>query len=100
MEVNGSGGRLDRKNFKREIRKKKKPQRKKNIAGSVKPGKPYARKYGLSVWPNPFGRVNKPFFPVCLLWVTACSIYGQAVIHGFPLPAQKNSEKEKSSEKP
>jgi hypothetical protein len=32
--------------------------------------------------------------------VTACSIYGQAVIHGFPLPAQRNSEKEKSSEKP
>uniref|UniRef100_UPI003FEDC0C7 hypothetical protein n=1 Tax=Bacteroides clarus TaxID=626929 RepID=UPI003FEDC0C7 len=45
MEVNGSGGRLDRKNFKREIRKKKKPQRKRNIAGSVKPGKPHARKY-------------------------------------------------------
>ena len=45
MEVNGSGGRLDRKNFKREIRKKKKPQRKRNIAGSVKPGKPPARKY-------------------------------------------------------
>ncbi|WP_418681493.1 hypothetical protein, partial [Alistipes putredinis] len=42
----------------------------------------------------------KSFFPVCLLWVTACFIYGQAVIHGFPLPAQKNSEKEKSSEKP
>ena len=45
MEVNGSRGRLDRKNFKREIRKKKKPQRKRNIAGSVKPGKPHARKY-------------------------------------------------------
>ena len=45
------------------------------------------------------GRV-KTFFPVCLLWVTACSIYGQAVIHGFPLPAQRNSEKEKLSEKP
>ncbi|MFT0425655.1 hypothetical protein ACMSE9_23315, partial [Bacteroides thetaiotaomicron] len=42
----------------------------------------------------------KSFFPVCLLWVTACSIYGQAVIYGFTLPAQKNSEKEKSSEKP
>ena len=27
--------------------------------------------------------------------MTACSIYGQAVIHGFPLPAQRNSEKEK-----
>ena len=95
MEVNGSGGRLDRKNFKREIRKKKKPQRKRNIAGSVKPGKPPARKCGLSVWPNTFGRANKPFFPVCLLWVTACAIHGQAVMHGFPLTAQRNSKKEK-----
>ena len=99
MEVNGSRGRLDRKTSKEKSVKKTSPTEK-NIAGSVKPGKPYARKYGLSVWPNPFGRANKPFFPVCLLWVTACSIYGQAVIHGFPLPAQRNSEKEKSSEKP
>ena len=41
----------------------------------------------------PVGHI-KSFFPVCLLWVTGCSIYGQAVIHGFPLPAQRNSEKE------
>ena len=44
MEVNGSGGRLDRKTSK-EKSVKKKPQRKRNIAGSVKPGKPHARKY-------------------------------------------------------
>ena len=100
MEVNGSGGRLDGENFKGEIRKKKKPQRKRNIAGSVKPGKPPARKYGLSVCPNPFGRADKSFFPVCLLWVTACTIHGQAVTHSFPLPAQKDSEKEKSTENP
>ncbi|WP_215681945.1 hypothetical protein, partial [Phocaeicola vulgatus] len=56
----------------------------------------YTRKYGLSVWPNPFGRVNKPFFPVCLLWVTACPIYGRAVTCSFPLPAQKNSKRKKS----
>ena len=33
-------------NFKREIREKRKSPTKKNIAGSVKPGKPPARKYG------------------------------------------------------
>jgi len=54
----------------------------------------------LSVRPDVSGWADKIFFPVCLLWVTACSIYGQAVIHGFPLPAQKNSEKEQSSENP
>ena len=40
------------------------------------------------------GRI-KSFFPVCLLWVTACAIHGQAVMHGFPLTAQRNSKKEK-----
>ncbi|EKC68885.1 hypothetical protein OBE_04699 [human gut metagenome] len=46
MEVNGSGGRLDRKTSKEKSVKKRNPQRKKgNIAGSVKPGKPPARKY-------------------------------------------------------
>ena len=32
-------------NFKGEIREKKKPKRKRDIAGGVKPGKPPARKY-------------------------------------------------------
>ena len=100
MEVNGSRGRLDRKLQKRNPWKKEVPQ-KKDIAGSVKPSKPPCKE----VWFYLSGRTCrggqiKSFFPVCLLWVTACSIYGQAVIHGFPLPDQKNSEKEKSSEKP
>ena len=46
MEVNGSGGRLDRKTSKEKSVKKTSPTEK-NIAGSVKPGKPSARKY---VW--------------------------------------------------
>lgn len=48
-----------------------------NIVGSVKPGKPPVRKYGLYVWPNLFGRADKSFFPVCLPWVTACAIHGK-----------------------
>ena len=44
MEVNGSGGRLDRKTSKEKSVKKTSPTEK-NIAGSVKPGKPSARKY-------------------------------------------------------
>ena len=85
-----------RENFREKSTKRRKDKEKGNTAGSVKPGKPYARKYGLSVWPNPFGRVNKPFFPVCQLWVTACPIYGRAVTCSFPLPAQKNSKRKKS----
>ena len=44
MEVNGSRGRLDRKTSKEKSVKKTSPTEK-NIAGSVKPGKPSARKY-------------------------------------------------------
>ena len=99
MEVNGSRGRFERK-LQGKSTKRRKDKEKGNTAGSVKPGKPPARKCGLSVWPNPFGQANKPFFPVCLLWVTACPIYGRAVTYGFPLPAQKNSKKKKISENP
>ena len=45
MEVNGSRGRLDRKTSKEKSVKKTSPTEK-NIAGSVKPGKPPVRKYG------------------------------------------------------
>ena len=45
MEVNGSRGRFDRKLQKRNPWKKEVPP-KKDIVGSVKPGKPPARKYG------------------------------------------------------
>jgi hypothetical protein len=54
MEVNGSRGRLDRKLQKRNPWKKEVPP-KKDIAGSVKPGKPPARKYGFIC---PAGRVG------------------------------------------
>lgn len=68
MEVNGSRGRLGKKTSKEKSVKKEIPNRKKkDIAGSVKPGKPPARKYG-------FIRLSAP--------------------------AQRNSEKEKSSEIP
>ena len=45
MEVNGSGGRLDRKTSKEKSVKKEVHKRKREIAGSVEPGKPPARKY-------------------------------------------------------
>ena len=54
MEVNGSRGRLDRKLQKRNPGKKEVPP-KKDIAGSVKPSKPPARKYGFIC---PAGRVG------------------------------------------
>ena len=46
MEVNGSGGRLDRKTSKEKSVKKEVHKRKREIAGSVKPGKPPCGKYG------------------------------------------------------
>ena len=46
MEVNGSGGRLDRKTSKEKSVKKEVHKRKREIAGSVKPGKLPCRKYG------------------------------------------------------
>ena len=87
-------------NFKGEIREKKKPKRKRNIAGNMKPANHLQGSMVYLSGQTCRGGQIKSFFPVCLLWVTGCSIYGQAVIHGFPLPAQRNSEKEKSSEKP
>ena len=45
MEVNGSGGRLDRKTSKEKSVKKEIPKRKRDTAGSMKPGKTSARKY-------------------------------------------------------
>ncbi|MDC2282627.1 hypothetical protein PO070_09140 [Bacteroides stercoris] len=96
MEVNGSRGRFERK-LQREIHKKKKRQRERKYCRKRETGQTICKEvYGLSVWPNPFGRANKPFFPVYLLWVTACPIYGRAVTCSFPLPAQKNSKKKKS----
>ncbi len=55
MEVNGSGGRLDRKTSKEKSVKKEVHKRKREIAGSVKPGKPPCGKYGFIC---PAGRVG------------------------------------------
>ena len=53
MEVNESRGRFERKlqreNFREKSTKRRKDKEKGNTTGSVKPGKPHARKYGLSV---------------------------------------------------
>ena len=45
MEVNGSGGRLDRNTSKEKSVKKEIPKREMDTAGSVKPGKPPSGKY-------------------------------------------------------
>ena len=45
MEVNGSGGRLDRKTSKEKSVKKEVHKRKREMAGSVEPGKPPYGKY-------------------------------------------------------
>ena len=46
MEVNGRWRQIRLKTSKEKSVKKGSPQQKKDIAGSVKPGKPPARKYG------------------------------------------------------
>ncbi len=80
-------------NFKGEIREKKKPKRKRNIAGNMKPANHLqGSMVYLSVQTRLVGRI-KSFFPVCLPWVTACAIHGQAVIYSFPLTAQRNRKK-------
>jgi hypothetical protein len=55
MEVNGSRGRLDRKTSKEKSVKKEVHKRKREIAGSVKPGKPPYGKYDFIC---PAGRVR------------------------------------------
>ena len=55
MEVNGSGGRLDRKTSKEKSVKKEVHKRKREIAGSVEPGKPQCGKYDFIC---PAGRVR------------------------------------------
>jgi len=55
MEVNGSGGRLDRKTSKEKSVKKEVHKRKREIAGSVEPGKLPCRKYGFI---SPAGHVR------------------------------------------
>ncbi|WP_181999539.1 MULTISPECIES: hypothetical protein [Bacteroidaceae] len=55
----------------------------------------------LSVWPDVSGRADKIILPgLPAVGDGLLHLWTQAVIHGFPLPAQRNSEKEKSSEKP
>ena len=100
MEVNGSRGRFDRKLQKRNPWKQEAPNKKEH-SRQRKTGQTTCKEVWFYLSSQTCRGVQiKFFFPVCLLWVTACSFYGQAVIHGFPLPAQKNNENEKSSEKP
>ena len=92
MEVNGSRGRLDRKLQKRNPWKKEVPP-KKDIVGSVKPGKPPARKYGLSVCPNSFGRADKSFFPVCLPWGRLVPFMGKRSYTAFRFRLKRTAKK-------
>ena len=77
MEVNGSGGRLDRKTSKEKSVKKGKRQKEKGHCRRRETG----QTTGKEVWFYMFGRACpvwriKSFFPVCLPCVTACSIHG------------------------
>ena len=49
----------------------------------------------LYVRPDLSDRADKIILPGLPAVGTACAIHGRAVIHGFPLPAQRNSKKEK-----
>ena len=100
MEVNGSGGRLDRKTSKEKSVKKGKRQIEKGHSRKRETG----QTTGKEVWFCMFGRTCpvgriKSFFPVCLpcVW-RLVPFMDRAVRHGFPLTAQRNSKKEKSSE--
>ncbi|WP_438850450.1 hypothetical protein [Bacteroides acidifaciens] len=94
MDGKRSRGRLDQKNFKREIREKGSlPQ--KGHSGSVKTGqKPPARKLWSSLSVRRVGAGQIKYFPVCMLWVTGCSHLWTSGHTRFPLPAKRNSEKE------
>ena len=80
-------------NFKGEIREKKKPKRKRNIAGNMKPANHLQGSMVLSVWPDVSGRADKIILPSLPAVGTACAIHGQAVIYSFPLTAQRNRKK-------
>ena len=77
MEVNGSGGRLDRKTSKEKSVKKRSPQKKKGDSRKRETGQTTVWKvwFYISGRTCPVGHI-KSFFQVCLPWVTACSIYG------------------------
>jgi len=97
MEVNGSRGILRK--IPREIRDRKKAP-KKDYAGSVKPGRPIAKKYAVSADSNLFGTTGTAFFPVCPPLVRACSIHGAGGHRRLSASAQMNRDKRKSSEIP
>lgn len=76
MEVNGSGGRLDRKTSKEKSVKKKSPKGKWTQPGAWNRANHRQGNMILYVWPNVSGRTYKIILPVCLPCVMACSIHG------------------------
>ena len=79
-------------NFKGEIREKKKPKRKRNIAGNMKPANHLqGSMVYLSVQTRLVGRINHSSQFACR--GDGLCIHGQAVIYSFPLTAQRNRKK-------
>ena len=101
MEVNGSGGRLDRKTSKEKSVKKGKRQKEKGHCRRRETG----QTTGKEVWFYMSGRACtvgriKSFFPVCLPCVTACSIYGSGGQTRLSAYGSKEQWKKKNRQKP
>ena len=101
MEVNGSGGRLDRKTSKEKSVKKGKRQKEKGHSRRRETG----QTTGKEVWFYMSGRACtvgriKSFFPVCLPCVTACSIYGSGGQTRLSAYGSKEQWKKKNRQKP
>jgi len=98
MEVNGSGGRLDRKTSK-EKSVKRSPQKKKGDSRKRGTGQTTVWKvwFYMSGRTCPVGYI-KSFFQVCLPWVTACSIHGAGGHARLSASGSNGQRKEKSSE--
>ena len=100
MEVNGSGGRLDRKTSK-EKSVKRSPQKKKGDSRKRETGQTTVWKvwFYISGRTCPVGYI-KSFFQVCLPWVTACSIYGMCGHTRLSASGSKGQRKKKNRQNP
>ena len=101
MEVNGSGGRLDRKTSKEKSVKKGKRQKEKGHCRRRETGQTTGKEvwFCMSGRTCPVGQI-KSFFPVCLPCVTACSIYGSGGQTRLSAYGTKEQRKKKNRQKP
>ena len=101
MEVNGSGGRLDRKTSKEKSVKKGKRQKEKGHCRRRKTGQTTDKEvwFCMSGRACPVWRI-KSFFPVCLPCVTACSIHGSGGQTRLSAYGTKEQRKKKSYKNP